>query len=60
MLQDFIMNCRSNWSVGDFAVILAADNRSLHYLEAICKFRFSEQTEIHILVFCISQYLFSF
>lgn len=59
MLQDFIMNFRSICSIRDFAVILASDNRSLHYLEAICKFLLSEHTETHILAFYISQYLLS-
>lgn len=41
MLQDFIMNSRCNWSNRGFAIILASHNRSLHYLEAVCKFLLS-------------------
>lgn len=60
MQQDFIMNCRNNWSKGGFAIILASHKRSLHYLDAVCKFLLSEHAEIHILAFSISWYLFRY
>lgn len=58
MLQNFTMNCRSNWSNRYFTTVLASHNRSLCYLEDIYKLLvINEHTEICILPFCIFQYL---